>query len=537
MYRVLIADDEPLQTRILGEIIKRLRPQYEITASGNGKEALEFIQSNPVDIVITDIKMPVMDGLEMLENLREKLHAMRVVLLTGYSDFEYAKRGIRLGIFDYMLKPFDEDQVSELLQKLEVSLQRERNTLYSQEKLVGEMNKIFPLYVQQLFFKWVNGTLSQAEFSEFSQYIPKLKEAFVVVCEVEGAGPGGVGEPTEIREEIKENIRWLVDEVSGAFGIPNSFFVDGDSDLLISVIGLNPDMHQIPELLLAQYRQVSAQVKEKWNAAISIGIGRVTDDIRGGLSRSYHEALDALSLKFFLGAGCVLDYKETQFSHHLKQTWLKEKEEAITACFKRREEEALAKTLEEVFGSFSTGGYVRPSMAVDTVTRLVLGVARIVEENMEEAGYRQMTALIQKDLKQCRSMDRLADAAKMHIREVSAVYGNLKSSKDQQIMSQCLAYLEEHYMEDISLESVAEAFFFNPSYFSSYFKTKTGTNFSEYLTAIRLKKARQMLADSGRKIEDVAAGVGYRNVRYFNRLFKKEFNVTPQEYRHRLHKK
>lgn len=148
MYRILLVDDEPRHRRGLAKMIKLLRPQYEVSEAKNGQEAVAMIGAGSFDIVITDIKMPMMDGLTFMETVRESIGSTKIIILSGYAYFEYAQKAVKLGAFDYILKPVNEERVNNFLCKVENKLEQERAELNEAERIKKELDLAFPTFLE-----------------------------------------------------------------------------------------------------------------------------------------------------------------------------------------------------------------------------------------------------------------------------------------------------------------------------------------------------------------------------------------------------
>ncbi len=187
MHKVLIVDDEPIHRREMANLVRNLRSQYYVVEAENGLDALKAMDGEDFDILITDVKMPLMDGLQLIEAIGEKIGRMKVVVLSGYDYFHYAKKALVLGACDYILKPIDEDAVEEMLTRIEAQIEKRILNEKENKKLQEQINVTFPLYIDYIMNKLMRGKLSEDELEKLEELLPVTEKYRVMVLEVCGS--------------------------------------------------------------------------------------------------------------------------------------------------------------------------------------------------------------------------------------------------------------------------------------------------------------------------------------------------------------
>ncbi|UJF33905.1 response regulator [Paenibacillus hexagrammi] len=188
MQNILVVDDEAIQRRVLAKMIREARPNCHVLEAKNGQDALEVIRTKPIDIVFTDIKMPVLDGLEMIERMNASAHPVKVIILSGYRYFEYAQKAIQLGAFDYLVKPIKEESISDILDKAEGSITREKTNQLEQEQMKQQLDQTLSVYWDQLLNDWVTAGVPEAKGAEIRRHFSLEAQGLVAAAKIEGDG-------------------------------------------------------------------------------------------------------------------------------------------------------------------------------------------------------------------------------------------------------------------------------------------------------------------------------------------------------------
>lgn len=172
MFRVLVVDDEPRQRRILSNVIREFREEYEVLEAKNGEEALTLSMNRNIDIVFSDIRMPKMDGLSMIERISEHNPFVKIVIVSGYSDFSYAQKALDLHVYQYILKPIEEKKIWDIILQIEEDIRENSIRQKEKEVMIEQLNMLLPFYIEHLLNKWVKGEGTLAELNEVAGIFP-----------------------------------------------------------------------------------------------------------------------------------------------------------------------------------------------------------------------------------------------------------------------------------------------------------------------------------------------------------------------------
>lgn len=497
-------------------------------AFGNGKDALEALETAPPDLIITDVCMPYMDGLELAAVVAERYRDVKVVILTGYEDFDYAQRAIRSKVHDYLLKPINFRELSALLNKLRRELDEERRQKEDLGRLRIQLQESLPLLREKFLEKMVTSRLSREEIDRkcrlYGLSLPG--PAYVaLVLDAEGGSPERFPADDTGEELLRFASANIVREIfeSGRGGI---VFRTKEEKLAVLFSGSEAacslDAQRLAE-------ETGRCIGKYLHARASFGIGRVCSE-PGELSRSYAEALSALDYRFLLGAGriiCIQDMERGERPAGLSYgEWEHKLLRALRVGNAPLYRETLAAWVREL---------KRTAVSAEMGYTMILRFHAAVLDLLEEAGipceavasaqpFARVLALKTLDEAEC-WLRGLGDSA------IERLVLNRSQAASAQLR-QAEAYILEHYAdENLSLGEVSQHVYMSMNYFSALFKQQRGESFVEFLTRVRLDKAKELLLATSLKTYEIASRVGYGDPQYFSVIFKRHVGMTPKQYR------
>ncbi|MFW2489107.1 response regulator [Clostridium chromiireducens] len=525
--RIVIVDDEPRHRKGLANLIGKLRPDYEINQFKNGDEALEFLKDNKVEIIITDVEMPIMSGLEFLKEYKGIGHSCKVIILSGYPNFTYAQNAISLGAFDYVLKPVDEDIVEGMLAKAEKSIEEEQESKKREMQLLDNLNNTMEVYLEREFNRWIKGELAKHKLELIKKYINDNDAGWIIVTKINNKKIYDDFEENE--EEILKKIKEAITETAKFYGESMSFYLSDNKNILATIIRENREIRNIFNFY--DFNNIVKLIEEKYCMNISMGISSKCNNILYEVKEFFDEAMDALLLKFYFK-----DYNVINLSGEKK---IKKSNIIINSKYEEKLSDSIyndnrigAVTLiDEVFNKSMKDGYLEPKEIKDIIIRLFINLIKEVESFMTEDNYNEIIDDVINIINECENIEELKKNCNLIIIKIISLFQRWKKDKNTIIFDKYLKYIEENYRYDISLESVSEKFHFNPCYFSTMFKEKVGMTFVKYLLKLRMQKACELLLKSDKKVYEISALLGYKEAKYFNRVFKNEMKVSPDEYR------
>ncbi|MFE5320029.1 response regulator [Paenibacillus sp. NPDC056579] len=512
MYRVLLVDDEPIARIGLRTTFDWEENGFQLIGeASNGQKAMPWIERNEVDILITDIAMPVMDGLELMRAAREHCSRIKVVLLSCHNDFEYVREGIRLGASDYLLKPtLETADLKNVLDKLkeQITEERKKQEHYQRQELNGKRLEMEKALIKLL----VSEELPAGLESDFSW----LEEGYrMIVCLLDGA--------SKLRtEEGGIFIDIMLDEVQAGFyewmdrGIA---FRVGADQLILAI----PERNQEEALTRQKLHGFHSHLKAK-GYSFTMGVSsRIHGS--GSLKQAYREGEETARLRFYMGPECVRFYREgllTRKAQGEDMEWVKS---------------ALKNALTEGFQD-------KAAQYVEKVVRCWTYEHRTPVEVMREA--QELLSLFQLcrwnkplPLEQAEALRMMESVEEMRALLWTAFEGVWKSEDEieeesgfhRRIIEKAVEYMKQHFTKAISLQDVADHVSVSKNYFSEMFKKVTGQNFIDYLIHLRLKRSSALLQTTTLKVYEVAEMSGFNDVKYFSKLFKKMMKMSPAEYR------
>ena len=511
MIRVIVADDEFFARKALMKMLKELPVEVEICGEAeDGREVLQILEDHKVDIVVTDIRMPEMDGLELAKEISEKYRDISVVIESGYADFDYAKTAIRYGVKDYLTKPIKSKDLEEALGRVEEEKKKQ------QERLEKQL------------------TVQRGQFMDFSHVLENEavgKEMLGEMFAGMEAGPWYlIAAQSAEREISKEQIQQVLEifqTTEEGMKIRASYFYPKSEFILI--VSAEPGENKIPDRFL---KRKAAECRKKAETELSLGISRLhekTKACKKEAAAAYREAVYAVNQRL-LHPGQQLYVYEAEVN--VLQLFSPAEERELEQCLtENRAEEAVSIT-ERLFVQCENNPEVSIYSLFTSLIQIINVINRVYSRQKEQDAAEAdkdsyLLFHFKTDLYAFRSMEELKKYIFQLLQDVAGEEGQ-KSS----IIEDLLKYLEWNYQYDISVnELAAHKYFVNPSYLSRLFKAETGKTFSRYLIELRMKKAAGMLKESALKISDVALCVGYNDVSYFIQTFKKHYAVTPEQYK------
>lgn len=501
MLNVLVVDDEPKHRQGLSRMLQNLRPEYHIFNARDGAEALQRMESHPIDLVFTDIQMPVMDGLEFVERLTRRGGSESVVILSAYSDFAYAQRALQLGASDYLLKPVEAQKVTPLLQKAEYK--------------AGKLRKAS---IESALSELLEGSPAEADITLLQSSFPGWRRGISLGAVIHASG----ADRKLMLSLLKRKLAHIMEEA----GLAHALYAT-DQWLTGVILSADP-IFDVTCALEARLQELLDHFQEEHGYQLTVGLGMYFTEWRQGAHLSNQQARFALQSLFYDGPGKLYKFDPLPLTGpsaiihldagKLAKAILSGKKDDIRACLKAELDRTLAQ------------GYPDPSRLKVAVAASIHHVTLIL---MEKGLSHIPDPAIEGALLRCSRIEELRETAFRWIQELADHMDKRRQCKSVTVVDCCKAYIEANYgEEDLSLSTLAVKFHFNPSYFCILFKNHTRMTIHQYITHIRMRAAASQLLQTSQKVYQVAENVGYRDVKYFIRLFRKEYGTSPDEYRH-----
>ncbi|MEC0266818.1 response regulator [Paenibacillus anseongense] len=533
MHNILVVDDEVIQRRVLAQMIRNARPECSVLEAKNGQDALDVIRNSNIDIVFTDIKMPVLDGLTFIEKMNDSPHKIRVIILSGYRYFEYAQKAIQLGAFDYLVKPLKEESIRTVLDKVDQSIQQETKHVQANEQIKRQLDRTLTAYYENLLTDWVYGGVTAFQCKELREQFDLEDNGIIAVAKIRQNSV--LLDSLDVENHVKCALLSSLEEKAALFGSSISFFSRKDKELLITVM-TSPYLRDIDYQRIAQeMEELALNMSGQFDIELTIGVGECREDMMHEARQSFKEAVTAVPFRYFLPDRHVIQYSEVRtLIRPMHYDYAREEEQFKEAIRKNRNEDIL-RLADDWFDLVVTGGFPHPDQWQQTVLRMVSAVAVVIKDFVTDQAYKQVLSDTAEDLSTSPSFHICRSRFGKVLLQWSELLKMSRSKKHESVVETCMKYIDTHYMEDLSLDAVAAHLFFSPNYVSMMLKNHLGVTFSKYLSDVRIKKGIELLENSDMKVYEIASNVGFKDDKYFYRVFKSRFGMTPDEYRRHQH--
>lgn len=537
MLKVFLVEDEVVMRNGIKNNIPWEQEGFEFVGeASDGELAYPLIKREKPDILITDIRMPFMDGLELSRLVKKELPQIKIIILSGYNEFDYAKTAISIGVTDYLLKPISSAKLLEAVKKVGDMIEKEQDNVRLMERYEKEMEENILQEKHKLWGALASNRLSTIELLEKGQrlgmdFTASAYLVFLFKLMQEGDATGCSDELNRASEKVNSlSSTW--EKVLSFDRSPEgwAFLIKGESETEV----LETFAETKKELL----NLVEAYPKVEYFG----GLGSIVQRI-GDIQNSYKEAARAFSSRFFLDANQIADSAEMVPVQNeedgkidvSKMLSKKREHELVEKFFKNGTVEEVDSFLDELFQNIGEQNcksllyrqYVVMDLffcATDFLENLEIGTEELPEE------CRDINQIVEKagNAQSLRHQIGILFSETMMLRD-----GHSKK-KYSKLLEDAKAFIDKNYKhDDMSLNMVAAQVNISPSYFSTIFSNEMGQTFVEYLTYVRLEKARELLMCSNMRTAEIGYEVGYKDSHYFSYIFKKVVGCSPKEYRNR----
>ena len=543
MVKVYLVEDEIIIRQSIKNSIDWEKEGYEFVGdASDGELALPVILKEKPDILITDIRMPFMDGLELSRMVKAELPDIKIVILSGYDDFEYAKQAIKIGVAEYLLKPVSSAVLLEHLSEIAEKVRDEREDLALKKVYYQEMQENEELIKMKFLGELISGKLSLADAMEKGKrFHMNLSGPFYRIILFKFIQEDHVqAEQSEALAEAYEAVGNYVDGLKDAFRFQRG--VEGWAFLLTSV---EEDMEAQTERFIEGLKEVIAPFEAlTWFGGIGSEAARLRE-----LRYSFREADKAFAGRFVQEPNQIISVEQLNYEQ-LDNEFdanifgeINQFDQIITRFLSSGSREEVESFVGALFTEISEDHFrslmIRQYIIMDiyaTVLAFCKKLRKDTGADGEAAGQmeslRENEEILKRAVLTAESVDDIKDYIGTLLDHVIELRNTLSGRRYSDIIRTARKRIEQDYMsEDISLNTVAAEVCMSPSYFSSVFSKEMGKTFIEYLTEVRMEKAKQYLVCSSMKTSEISYEVGYKDPHYFSYIFKKTQGCTPKVYR------
>ncbi|MDF2878189.1 MAG: two component transcriptional regulator, AraC family [Clostridia bacterium] len=532
MFKVLIIDDEPTIRKGLINIINWKKFQCEVCGEAwDGVDGLEKMEELKPDIVFVDISMPEIDGLTMIKRAKKIVPNSKFIILSGYREFTYMQEAIKIGAFDYILKPSSIEELCEVVKRAVIELKYQKEDQLEIKKLKRCFEESIPLLKEKLLYDIIfQITINEEDINEgFDLYGLHIKEFVMMIIEID--------EESEKKEPYQRQLY--------QFGIMNTVEEMFAETFKVEKIVLNnkqiafvilplENKELLVDSVYKKANSVQQLVESCFDFTVTIAISTKGKGVEK-LHEKMIECKNGLSYRFYLGDSSIILYKDLNGFYKTEDSWISEGyDKRLYEAIKTGHEENVNYILSAIKDKV-----LETSIEPDQIKTFYWNL--IYEINNIRISIKNLETVEKEINKDISSLYKMIETAS-HIKDLHELLEQVAESivkrinkynkkSINQILQNAMKYICDNYAISITLNELADYTYVSTYYLSRMFKKELGKNFVEYLSEVRIEKAKELLKDKKYKTYEVAELVGIQDPHYFSKIFKKYVNMTPTEYK------
>lgn len=541
LYRLLIVDDEP--TVRFG-----LRSYFEWSSYGievmgeadDGDVALELIEKEQPDLILTDVRMPNLDGITMSQQIYARYPQCKIIFVSGHDDADYLKSALQVSATDYIFKPVNLQELSAVIERVVKDLDAERTERHHKEEMLVKLNESMPLLREKFLLSLVGGSAPKQDLHKRVEFLglqlPVHVTYWVVVVSVDD-----LAEIIDSRSERDRQLLWysvlnicqeLMDKYlrGYAFEYQNGEFVaalTADSDEEIAM--------DAAEALFTLASDIQKNIELYLKLSVTIGISDQVLDL-SSLVHAYKQAREAVDHKWYLGKKKIItmnSMESLQLDAASSVGYNHAYNEALLSAIKASQLDKMSEAIDLIFIDLNLNRRNGLKYGRNICLQIVLSVGQLLLEfslqssELEELESSLLEALFEKE-----TLIEMRYLVESYLAVVFERIREKRTSKMANLVERVRALIEVKYADGgLTTAEIGKAVYLTPTYVSLLFKQETGQTINEYLTQVRVNKAKELLRDPQYKFYDICYAIGYTDPSYFTKLFKKITGVTPSVYR------
>lgn len=528
-YSVLLVDDEEEVFRVIMKKIDWESMGFRIAGyARNGVEALEMAEELSVDIVMTDIKMPYMDGLTLCRKLKELYENIKVIIFSGFDEFEYAREAIKIEAEEYILKPINANELREVFGRIRGNLDRELDEKRSIDKLTSYYMESLPVLQENFFTSLIDRRIPEDEIERYAKsYQIKLTGPYYVATVLHiSTANAAEGTPPIDPFLLAVSVKKLTEEqLAGKW-----------DSRVVTYLGDTIVVTQLPgEDAITRFTdtmdKICKMAKRVCGVRVTAGIGQVCN-AAGLLPLSYQGAKNAVSYRVLYGNTRAINISEMDPQESADMPWEEPYIQKIFKKIKMGEAQPLSEAIREF-----TDVLAKSRMSLQKYQILIM---ELITEIFRFGANNQMNLDdvfgenqdIYTQVMQLESPQALGEWLDDNCMKMQKQVLHERQDTTKSFVENAIEYVGGHYADcDLSIETVCGCLNVSAAYFSTIFKRETGKTFINYLTDYRMEKAMDLLLTQNEKTYIIAGKVGYSDPNYFSYVFKKQFGMSPSKYK------
>lgn len=515
-YKVFLVEDEIVTREGIRDNVDWRSVGFDFCGEApDGEIALPLIEKTQPDVLITDIKMPFMDGLQLCKIVRKQMPWIKIIVLSGHDEFEFAQSAIKLGVSEYLLKPISAAELQAVLQNIATVLDQEKEKSAKLKELQNQVQDILAMKKDRLLLDLVVGGVSSAEaVEEYGQIgLNMIAEYYLVILlKIQVFQNNGPLDPFK-HQKVQDIVTDLIEVYPGAFYTQKSV-----EEILLIMMGDDPEQLKEDGRFLAEL--MTTDIEQALGYQVEFGVG----SIQQRLTSIHLSFMDALAIVSNAEQGSpqgnlvqASKLDQVAVESYLRTGLISEFDAFFASVLQDLSEAALQSTL------------IKHYLFAD----IILTSAQFIAElGGDAASVIPAMTNVESLLAELKSREQIREALHSIVAGVLSFRNEHAQDNKAELIFQAKTYIETHYANpDLLLEDVAASVNLSPSHFSMVFGRETGESFKTYLTRIRIERAKELLRTTALKCSEIAYHSGYNDPHYFSYAFKKNTGMPPQQFR------
>lgn len=520
MYKLLIVDDESIERDALKYIVKESNLKIgEIEEASNGQEAISVATIFNPDIVILDIKMPGLNGIEAAKILKKIYSDSKIIFLTAFNQFEYAHEAIKIGVEDFIVKPASKERVIEVLSKTIEEIEKHEKANLNKKDMEEKLSQVSKYLESEFLTSVISGEIDEQQASDYLSFmLTEFNQGFGIAIKLDFFNEHMTHiNKNMIKKRFSEkllnslrikNIKFLMNTIRNTIYIMIFGYPEGNKEVYV-------------QLIEAEIKKIREVMSDQINACVSIGCGNEYDSI-SELWKSFSQAKIACKNR-------VLMIEEDVHVPKVNSLDIKEKELCESIIEGNIREMILI--VEDILDNIIYSSNDISDIRIKLYEFLILLNKSL---NSDRNFQNRVPEKLFDDLKTVYSKGEAKVFIHEYLLNVIEEINQMKTDKTGLILNKVVKYIDDHYADNLTLEDVAQQCGFSTYYFCKMFKKYQNCSFTDYLSSVRIKKAKKLLKNPLLNIKEITQMIGYVDPNYFTRVFKKYEGITPTEYRNKM---
>jgi two-component system response regulator YesN len=540
MLKLLIVDDEPFTREGLRYHFDWSRYGIEVAGEvDDGIKALELIEELGPDIVLTDVRMPDMDGLEMARRIKASHENIKIIVMSAYDDIGYVKSALKVNALDYILKPVDLKELDAVIQKVAHIINGE----YEEQQLIRRMSaklmQSMPMLREKFLMTLVrDGLEGKADIASRTGFLELNLPVDADYCVLEI----NVDDRASTLESLSERDRQLTsfavinicDELMNRLFNGYSFENRPGEYVCLLNCSLNEEgnncVHEIGEQLYSLISEIREKLSECLKLSVTIGVGPVVHGV-DNVAKSHAKAAANVCQRLFLGKNKIIMIDSLDTGDDVIDRFDFARSDRVVNLLKGSDEARLVEAIDDFFKELAPCKYINARHCMNICFQLILTASRqLMELAIDPVGMRSESEVCDA-LSRLETLGEMQSFATEYLVALHRIIDEKRSRKSSNIIDRIKQVIQKRYSENLSIRDIAGEVYLSTTYLCMIYKQETGETVNGYITRVRIEHAKELLRDPAIRLYDICHEIGYTEPGYFSKIFKKYTDLSPTEYR------